>query len=82
MPIVSQIRQLNEVKSELLREQWCLSRTGFGLLHIFLCVSDPIWSDYIIIKLLQLMEQVFSVIGNVAVAAVNDVLNYPFIIEL
>ena len=23
------------------------------------------------------MEQVFSVIGNVAVAAVNDVLNYP-----
>ena len=48
----------------------------------FFCVSDPIWSDYIIIKLLQLMEQVFSVIGNVAVAAVNDVLNYPFIIEL
>ena len=27
------------------------------------------------------MEQVFSVIGNVAVAAGNDVLNYPFIIE-
>ena len=48
----------------------------------FFCVLVPIWSDYIIIKLLQLMEQVFSVIGNVAVAAVNDVLNYPFIIEL
>ena len=28
------------------------------------------------------MEQVFSVIGNVVVSAVNDVMNYPFIIEL